>query len=398
MIGDQTGSHRKSALLAAGFLALSGVWLPAAEVTVQPPPAAEVKRLWLDPFYQKFASAGGFTIVASEKVSDFALIEAAWLIEQMLGQRPDVLKAIVAAKVRLAIMAPTEFTTMIPEHRHLKPKEYWDKRARGLGSTPEAPAVSCGEENLLGYPGDPYATESIFIHEFAHTIHQQGLNAVDPGFQAKLEAVFGRAKLKGLWKGKYAGTNPAEYWAEAVQSWFDTNRENDPEHNHVNTREELRAYDPDLAALVESVFGDGPWRYRRPPDRPQMGHLAGYDASKAPKFVWPEKLVAEYQAIEQGKGLQSLAKLPLAPLQAGDAKSPASKTPVKIRIDNRTKDTVRVFWIDYEGRRKEYGQTDAGRSFDQQTFVGHLWLVTNSAGKSLALFSAGGQASLAVVE
>jgi len=28
-----------------------------------------------------------------------------------------------------------------------------------------------------------------------------------------------------------------EYWAEAVQSWFDTNREPDHDHNHVNTRD-----------------------------------------------------------------------------------------------------------------------------------------------------------------
>ena len=137
-------------------------------------------------------------------------------------------------------MAPDEFTTAIPEHSHLAPKGYWDKRARGLGSSKEHPAVSCGEENLLGYKGDPYAAENILIHEFAHSIHQQGLNIVDPGFEKKLEKVFNRAALKGLWKGKYAGTNPAEYWAEGIQSWFDTNRENDYEHNHVNTREELK--------------------------------------------------------------------------------------------------------------------------------------------------------------
>lgn len=386
-------------MLAVAFVALTVLSLASGEwKVVSPPPAGEVTRLGLDSFYRKYASAGGFPIVASAKVSDFALIEAAWLVEQMLGERPDVLKAIVAAKVRLAIMAPTEYTTMIPEHRHLKPKEYWDKRARGLGSSAEAPAVSCGEENLLGYPGDPYATESIFIHEFAHTIHLQGLTAVDPGFQAKLESAFGRAKLKGLWKGKYAGTNPAEYWAEGVQSWFDTNRENDHDHNHVNTREELRAYDPDLAALVEEALGDEPWRYRKPADRPQAGHLTGYEAAKAPVFAWPEKMLADYRAIEQGKGLQSLPKLPLAPLQAGDAKSPASKTAVKLRIDNRTKDTVRIYCIDYEGRRKQYAQTDPGRSFDQETFAGHLWLVTDAAGKPLALFSAGNKACLAVVE
>ena len=49
---------------------------------------------------------------------------------------------------------------------------------------------------------------------------------------------------EGLWKGKYAATNFHEYWAEGVQSWFDTNRENDHDHNHVNTREELKDVRP----------------------------------------------------------------------------------------------------------------------------------------------------------
>ena len=38
----------------------------------------------------------------------------------------------------------------------MTPKAYWDKRARGLGATPERPAVSCGEENLLNLQGDWY--------------------------------------------------------------------------------------------------------------------------------------------------------------------------------------------------------------------------------------------------
>jgi len=32
----------------------------------------------------------------------------------------------------------------------------------------------------------------------------------------------------------------------------------------VDTRAELKSYDPELAKLVEEVFSDGPWRYVRP--------------------------------------------------------------------------------------------------------------------------------------
>lgn len=51
-------------------------------------------------------------------------------------------------------MAQDEMTTDVPEHCDLRPKDYWDRRARRLGATDARPAVSCGEENLLCLPGD----------------------------------------------------------------------------------------------------------------------------------------------------------------------------------------------------------------------------------------------------
>src|SRR3954454_24918764 len=59
-------------------------------------PPAEWK---LSPFYQKHVSACGLPVVGSEKVSDFALREAAYLITRMLGERPDILKALIDNKV-----------------------------------------------------------------------------------------------------------------------------------------------------------------------------------------------------------------------------------------------------------------------------------------------------------
>ena len=109
--------------------------------------------------------------------------------------------------------------------------------------------------------GDPYSTENILVHEFAHAIHQMGLNTVDPSFDDRLETTFHAAKKNGLWKGTYAITNRAEYWAEGTQSWFDTNRANDDQHNHVDTRDTLKEYDPGLATLLTGVFDDTDWRY-----------------------------------------------------------------------------------------------------------------------------------------
>jgi hypothetical protein len=175
-------------------------------------------------------------------------------------------------------------------------KDFWDARARGTGGSATDPYCTCAEENVLGYPGDPYESECILIHEFAHNIHLRGLNNVDPTFDTRLKQAYDTAMKAGLWKGKYASVNHYEYFAEGVQSWFDDNRENDHDHNHVDTRAELIAYDPALAGFCREVFADTAFQYTKPATR-LHGHLAGYDPSKAPTFAWPARLTAVKEAI-----------------------------------------------------------------------------------------------------
>lgn len=343
------------------------------------PPESEIERLSLDPFYKKYCSASGVPVVSSENVDDYALLEAAYLINQMLADRKDIVAALIEGKTRFVIMAHDEFTVDVPEHSHMRPKIFWNKRARGLGSQDHQPAVSCGEENLLCYPGDPYDEENILIHEFAHTIHHQGLVRTDPTFDDRLKATFERARARGLWNGKYASNNRAEYWAEGVQSWFDTNRQPDHDHNHVDTREELIEYDPGLAALCEEVFGKPDFRYVRPADRKEPGHLAGYDPDKAPTFEWPKELVEGYEAYQRGEGLAKLKPLPLDQLEG--AKSGNSKERTFLRIRNQTDEPFRVFWIDFEGKRQPKGQVAPKQAWTQETFAGHLWLLTDDDGE-----------------
>jgi cyclophilin family peptidyl-prolyl cis-trans isomerase len=275
----------------AGLLALASTAgsLRAADLAVGPVPEALRRELHLDPFYQKQLAVAGFPVLGSARVSDDALREAGWILRHMLAGREDILQTLAGKRVHLTVMAWNEFTSDVPEHRHLEPRLYWDRRARGLGGSP----VSCAEENLLCFPGDPYARENILIHEFAHAVHELGLRALDPTFQPRLQTAYDDALRRGLWKGTYAGSNPGEYWAEAVQDWFDNNRENDSLHNHVNTRAELQAYDPPLAKLCAEVFGTNGWKYLKPMERDAAGraHLVAWDPARAPRFRWREEPV-----------------------------------------------------------------------------------------------------------
>ncbi len=268
-------------------------------------------------FYTQVVRAHGYPICASAKVNPYALKEAAYLADLMLAKRPDVREAMIASGSRLCILAHDEFTTDQPEwawlgkvpvtgFEDISIKDYRDARARGMGGSATDPFCSCAEENLLAYEGDPYSTECIFIHEFAHNIHLRGLANVDATFDKRAKAAFDAAMKAGLWKGKYASVNHHEYFAEGVQSWFDNNRENDHDHNHVNTRAELLAYDPGLAALCREVFGDTLLKYTKPTTR-LTGHLTGYDPAKAPKFVWPGRLMKAKAAIRAAAEKRSQA-------------------------------------------------------------------------------------------
>jgi hypothetical protein len=251
-------------------------------------------------FYTQRVYAHGFPIVASAKVNPYALKESAFLVDKMLEKRPDVRTAMIKSGARMCVMAYNEYTTELPEFGfllsetledfpELTTKEFWDARARGLGGSETDPLCTVAEENVLGYPGDPYVKECILIHEFAHNMHLRGLLNVDPTFDTRLKATYDAAMKAGLWKGKYASLNHHEYFAEGVQSWFDDNRVNDHDHNHVHLRSQLIEYDPGLAAICKEVFGDTKLTYTKPATR-LTDHMAGYDPSKAPTFEWPEHL------------------------------------------------------------------------------------------------------------
>ncbi|MBX7207616.1 MAG: hypothetical protein K1X78_04870 [Verrucomicrobiaceae bacterium] len=259
-------------------------------------------------FYAQQVEAHGFPIVASAKVNPYALKEAAYLIDLMLAKRPDVRTAMIKSGCRMCLLGRNEFTTDLPEFARmadepnpnlpsLSGKDYWDARARGTGGSQTDPFCTSAEENILCFPGDPYEKECIVIHEFAHAIHLRGMVNVDPTFDDRLKKTYDAAMKAGLWKGKYAAVNHHEYFAEGVQSWFDNNRVNDHDHNHVHLRSQLIDYDPGLAAMCREVFGDTELRYTKPITR-LTGHMAGYDPSKAPTFTWPKRLAAAREEIK----------------------------------------------------------------------------------------------------
>ncbi|MFD3002968.1 hypothetical protein ACFS7Z_21565 [Pontibacter toksunensis] len=242
------------------------------QVMVTAPPDS----LKLDPFYRKYTDAFGIPITSSEKVPNTALLMARDIVNYMLMKRMDIREALIERGARVLVMAETEMETDLPERsdwkkparddRRLTPgerenydkpdgiasmtdKEYWNKRARGMGGT----ITSCAEENLLGYPNTRYYGENILVHEFSHNI-MGALRQADPALYAEIEPAYEAAKAKGMYKGQYAINTVAEYWAEGSQWWFWSNYEFYDGDRRIQSPQDLKTYDPTLYSILERVY------------------------------------------------------------------------------------------------------------------------------------------------
>ncbi|MCP4814768.1 MAG: hypothetical protein GY888_19850, partial [Planctomycetaceae bacterium] len=268
----------------------------------------------------------------SEKVSDYAHQETAYLFDMMMKSiKPEIAQRIREQKVLCVLVGYQEFTSEVPQFKSDKTGkelDFYNWRSRGfLTRRDNRPVVLFAEEDVLEYEGG-MQLESILIHEFGHVIHGAGF---DKALQERLTQTYERAKAKGIWNdgraaqryrrisstkpvslldslvasfpdqspalirkcldagdirvnGKpthaavkvtskdkvlivfggpkecYAHKNRAEYWAEVLQCWYDTNRTMDHDHNHIHTRKHLKAYDPVAAKLCEDVLGNAAWR------------------------------------------------------------------------------------------------------------------------------------------
>jgi hypothetical protein len=228
-----------------------------AACTVGPVPESVRSDLKLDAFYKKYANANGLAVLGSDEPSDDSITSACRLVTSMVSKRDDARKALIAAKARFAIIGKDEGTAEIPEYgyrqRSQAERDQINQRARGLGGQ----VASCGEENILCLQGDRYWNESICVHEFAHTISTYGVYRADRTFEQRLEDSYTQASDQGILARTYRLENLQEYWAEGVQDWYDTNASSNPPngvHNQVDTRAELRDFDPTLYGLVEEIF------------------------------------------------------------------------------------------------------------------------------------------------
>ena len=367
-----------------------------------PPPFAVREAFELDPFYQQWIDVEGFPVLASEKVSPYAVKEAAWLIRQMIGHRPEVLHILAQKQVRFTVIGYTEILTDIPEYSDQGP-DFLTFRTRGLGGQGLSGhiAVSTPEEYLLHYP-DSNNLYAVMIHEFAHAVDLFGLDTVAPTFDNRLKSAYDTAMANGLWQGTYAATDRREYWAEGTHAWFYP--KGGDSFNNGNTRQALKAYDPGLAALLTEIYGDSEWRYTSPTTRIHLPHLQGFNPQDSPKSPgWPE-LEALYQQFSNPNSDGDGRWTDLSPYDSSlltilnESRTAGAFTTVA--FVNRTQVDVLIYWVAQDGTEGFWRRLPPDPKHIRWTRsrVNDIWLIKDLNGRNLAVFQAVAQIGRALID
>ncbi len=95
------------------------------------------------------------------------------------------------------------------------------------------------------------------------------MKRLDIEFGKKLQKTYEKSMSNRLWRGTPAARSPVEFWAAGVEAYFDAAGEGYAPNladRPIRTREALKAYDPELYALVDETMAYRErvdWRVRR---------------------------------------------------------------------------------------------------------------------------------------
>lgn len=249
---------------------------PRVQPSVETPPG----RFKIDPFYTQFSFARELPVVA-RNADPQSLLAANRIIRRMFAYRHDILKALIAAEIKVVVLGKEESIADLPELKALGAAvSHHDLSARWMAYTPETKVLVVGEENLQSLPLESFENDSYLVRILADAMVQVvGNRPVDPAwnqrpshvwqqyelrveriderFVKELEERFRASKEKGLWKGTFAIHDAASYWNYGVMAYFHAlgNQPSPAISDHpIIRREDLQSFDPGLFQLVKRVM------------------------------------------------------------------------------------------------------------------------------------------------
>lgn len=236
-------------------------------------------------FYSRqLTSKTGIVIKSDDTVPESTLRKAAELVDIELGKAgTGIPEAMVEANNSFAVYSAHENAYFIPEQRNNFDKNLYDIEGAGGVPTRDGWISSIAEKSILRTTGNPdpaqntgYPNESILIHEFAHSIFIGGINQMkDPTLRDTYYKAFAHSRAEGLWNHTYAFQDSNECFATMAAIWFNVMSEGwngtyDGVRGPINTRAELKEYDPVMYDALSKIFPDetmpAPWDVPAPND------------------------------------------------------------------------------------------------------------------------------------
>lgn len=233
-------------------------------------------------FYtQSVTSEEGIVIKSDSTVDKAYLEQTAKTVDFMLSAREDIAKLMREAGAAIGIAGMNENVWYLPEFR---------------ASVASGTAPADGLGGLVsGFYLGRMLQDNVLIHEFGHAIKGIAISQIHDSIRAYEDAYI-HAKLTGIWEPfAYANSNAEEFFACLTGIWFNTDEGNGNETN-VNTKEELKIYDPQTYEFFASIYPmellpEDCWDYSRfvdetvvdtPPETPEIQDPVDPDEANLP--------------------------------------------------------------------------------------------------------------------
>ncbi|MCL4194839.1 MAG: DPP IV N-terminal domain-containing protein, partial [Thermoguttaceae bacterium] len=156
------------------------------------------------------------------------------------------------------------------------------------------------------------------------------------------------------------------------------------------------AFDHDrLAAALAAATGKPIHARRLPIDGLKFDDAAGAVLIQVGGKTWRCNLDSYELHAAEGPDDAIVSTLPF---HDGPRASRRTGAETSITFVNQTKDDVDLFWLDSTGEQKPYGSVRPGQEHRQHTYAGHVWLVCDREGKTLAIFEAAEDGGTAVID
>ncbi len=85
-------------------------------------------------------------------------------------------------------------------------------------------------------------------------------------------------------------------------------------------------------------------------------------------------------------------------LEEGNVRSLESRSKSTLHFVNLTSKELKLYWLDYSGRRRAYGTIPAGKEVTRATYLTHPWLVASLHDNGLGIFHPRGKESTVLID